>query len=61
LPRPSDDNFYNELKNSKQCQESCFFKLPPIAGDEFLVVHYAGTVKYCVRDFVKKNLDTVNE
>ncbi|KRX81510.1 Unconventional myosin-Va, partial [Trichinella sp. T6] len=61
LPRPSDDNFYNELKNSKQCQESCSFKLPPIAGDEFLVVHYAGTVKYCVRDFVKKNLDTVNE
>ncbi|KRZ65854.1 hypothetical protein T10_8961 [Trichinella papuae] len=26
-----------------------------------LVVHYASTVKYCVRDFVKKNLDTVNE
>ncbi|KRZ02226.1 hypothetical protein T11_15025 [Trichinella zimbabwensis] len=26
-----------------------------------LVVHYDGTVKYCVRDFVKKNLDTVNE
>ncbi|KRX16530.1 Unconventional myosin-Va [Trichinella nelsoni] len=61
LPRPSDNNFYNELKNSKQCQESCSFKLPAIAGDEFLVVHYAGTVKYCVRDFVKKNLDTVNE
>ncbi|KRX99148.1 Unconventional myosin-Va [Trichinella pseudospiralis] len=61
LLRPSDDNFYNELKNSKQCQESCSFKLPAIASDEFLVVHYAGTVKYCVRDFVKKNLDTVNE
>ncbi|KRY30291.1 Unconventional myosin-Va [Trichinella spiralis] len=61
LPRPSDNNFYNELKNSKQCRESCSFKLPAIAGDEFLVVHYAGTVKYCVRDFVKKNLDTVNE
>ncbi|XP_058250213.1 unconventional myosin-IXb-like isoform X2 [Hemibagrus wyckioides] len=57
LPQASDSTLLEKFK--RQHQENPFFVPTPVLEPAFVIRHYAGKVKYQIKDFREKNTDHV--
>ena len=57
FPGASNETVFQKFVNHHGNGQSQLFEVPPCRQSAFVIKHYAGKVKYQIRDFREKNLD----